>query len=248
MADIYWTRVVQYYGAMHHVGGGRYELLWQLLNITTQLDPHLTTAYQFGGTFLSAKPPNGAGVPAKAIELVEYGIRNNPDDWQLYYDLGFIYYDLKDYHGAADAFERGSRVPNAHPFLRILAGQMAEHGGDLQTARMLWSATYQTTPDKNVRANAAAHLRAVQADIDVTQLERLAEVYRQKTGHVPASFGEMVSAGLLRGVPTDPLGHDYKLTSDGRVLLRDPNDLPFVEKGLPEGYVAPVAPKIRLVD
>jgi hypothetical protein len=47
-ADIYWTRVVQYYGAMHHVGGGRYELLLPLLNITTQLDPHLTTAYQFG--------------------------------------------------------------------------------------------------------------------------------------------------------------------------------------------------------
>ncbi|HEY8671577.1 MAG TPA: tetratricopeptide repeat protein, partial [Terriglobales bacterium] len=240
--------VVQYYGAMHHVGGGRYELLWPLLNITTQLDPHLTSAYQFGGTFLSAKPPNGAGVPAKAIELVEYGIRNNPDDWHLYYDLGFIYYDLKDYRGAADAFERGSRVPNAHPFLKILAAQMAEHGGDLQTARLLWSATYQTTPDKNVRANAAAHLRAVQADIDVTQLERLAEVYRQKTGHVPASFGEMVSTGFLRGVPTDPLGNDYKLTSDGRVLLRDPDDLPFVEKGLPGGYVAPVAPKIRPVD
>jgi tetratricopeptide (TPR) repeat protein len=187
-------------------------------------------------------------VPAKAIELVEYGIRNNPDDWHLYYDLGFIYYDLKDYHGAADAFERGSRVPNAHPFLKILAAQMAEHGGDLQTARMLWSATYQTTPDKNVRANAAAHLRAVQVDIDVTQLERLAEIYRQKTGRVPASFGEMVSAGFLRGVPTDPLGHDYKLTIDGRVLLRDPDDLPFVEKGLPEGYVAPVAPTIRPAD
>jgi tetratricopeptide (TPR) repeat protein len=248
MADIYWTRVVQYYGGMHHAGGGRYELLWPLLNITTQLDPHLTSAYQFGGTFLSAKPPNGAGVPAKAIELVEHGIRNNTDDWRLYYDLGFIYYDLKDYRGAADAFERGSRVPNAHPFLKILAAQMAEHGGDLQTARMLWSATYQTTPDKDVRANAAAHLRAVQADIEVTELERLAEVYRQKAGHVPASFGEMVSTGLLRGMPTDPLGYDYKLTGNGRVLLRDPDDLPFVEKGLPDGYVAPVAPKIRPVD
>src|SRR5437762_2836195 len=39
MADIYWTRAVQYYGGMHHAGGGRYELLLPLLNITTQLDP-----------------------------------------------------------------------------------------------------------------------------------------------------------------------------------------------------------------
>ena len=248
MADIYWTRAVQYYGGMHHAGGGRYELLWPLLNITTQLDPHLTSAYQFGGTFLSAKPPNGAGIPAKAIELVEYGIRNNPDDWHLYYDLGFIYYDLKDYRGAADAFERGSRVPNAHPFLKILAAKMAEHGGELETARMLWTATYQTTLDKNVRANAAAHLRAVQADMDVTQLERLVDLFHQRTGHIPASFAEMAAAGFLRGVPSDPTGRPYKLGDTGRVLLSDPDDLPFLQKGLPEGYVAPVAPKIQPID
>ena len=101
LADVYWTRTVQYYGGMHHAGGGNYESLSPLLNITTQLDPHLIPAYEFGGTFLSAKPPQGAGMPQRAIELVEYGIRNNPDDWHLYYDLGFIYYmDLKDYPGA----------------------------------------------------------------------------------------------------------------------------------------------------
>src|SRR5205823_13300621 len=86
------------------------------------------------------------------------------NDWHLYYDLGFIYYDLKDYRGAADAFQRGSRVPDAHPFLRILAARMAEHGGDVETARVLWSATYQTTQDRLIRANAAAHLRALQVD------------------------------------------------------------------------------------
>src|SRR5437762_11647921 len=170
LADIYWTRAVQYYGGKHQQAM-RYDLLWPLLNITTELDPHLIPAYLFGGTFLSQKPPNGAGQPAKAIELVEYGIRNNPDDWHLYYDLGYIYYDAKNYHGSSDAFERGSRVPNAHPFLKILAAQMAEHGGELETARMLWSAAYQTSHEKNLRANAAAHLRAVQADMDVTAQE-----------------------------------------------------------------------------
>src|SRR5262245_27568230 len=41
LADIYWTRVVQYYGGMHRAGGGRYELLWPLLDVTSQLDPRL---------------------------------------------------------------------------------------------------------------------------------------------------------------------------------------------------------------
>ncbi len=248
LADIYWTRAVQYYGDKHHNGSSRYDLLWPLLNITTQLDSHLIPAYLFGGTFLSQQPPQGAGDPAKAIQLVQYGIQNNSDDWHLYYDLGFIYYDLKDYRGAADAFARGSRVPNAHPFLKILAAQMAEHGGELETARMLWSATYQTSNDKNIRANAAAHLRAVKADMDVTALESLVERYRQQTRHLPASFIEMATAGFLRGVPIDPLGNPYRLTSDGRVLLRSPDDLPFVQKGLPPDYVAPAAPKTLPTD
>jgi len=248
LADIYWTRAVQYYGGKVHQDARRYDLLWPLLNITTQLDPHLVPAYLFGGTFLSQKPPNGPGDPAKAIELVEYGIRNNPNDWHLYYDLGYIYYDLKDYHGASDAFERGSRVPNAHAFLKILAAQMAQHGGELETARMLWSAAYQTSHEKNLRANAAAHLRAVQADLDVTELERLAEVYRQRTGRLPVSFTEMNTAGLVRGIPLDPLGNPYKLTSDGHVLLRKPDDFPFVAKGLPPDYVAPRVPKIQPTD
>ena len=29
---------------------------------------------------------------------MEYGIQHNPDNWHLYYDLGFVYYtELKDY-------------------------------------------------------------------------------------------------------------------------------------------------------
>ena len=147
-------------------------------------------------------------MPERAIELEEFGIRNNPDEWRLYYNEGFIrYMELQDYAGAAEVFARGSRVPNAHPFMAVLAGKMAEHAGDQQMARMMWSTTYQTTKDKNVRANAAAHLRALQVDEDVTNLEALTERYKQQTGRFPSSFSELEAAGLLTpGTPRDPLG------------------------------------------
>ncbi len=244
LADIYWTRTVQYFGNKHHAGAGQYDLLAPLLRITTELDPQLLVAYEFGSTFLAPAPPNGAGLPQQAIALDNFGIRNNPNDWRLYYDLGFIYYmDLQDYPKAAAAFSRGSQVPNAHPFLKVLAAQMAEHAGELQTARMLWSATYQTTPDSSVRANAAAHLRALQVDEDVANLEALIAVYRQRTGQLPRTFAELEKAGMLRGIPADPLGHTYTLTADGRVEVRDPDDLPFIQKGLPNGYVPPKKPR-----
>jgi tetratricopeptide (TPR) repeat protein len=244
LADIYWTRVVQYFGGTHAKGGGDYTLLWPLLNITTQLDPQLIPAYEFGGTFLMAPPPNGAGSPERAIELVRHGIRNNPGDWHLYYDLAFIYYDLKDYRSSAQAFLEGSQLPGAHPFMKVMAAQMAEHGGDLDTARMMWTSTYQDTHDAMIRANAAAHLRAIQVDEDVTILERLLEAYRQRAGHYPENFYQMISAGLIRAIPTDPLGRPYRL-DDGNVVVSDPDDLPFIEKGLPFGYKPSAVPKLR---
>lgn len=244
LADVYWTRAVQYYGGIHHKGGGRYELLWPLLNITTQLDSHIIPAYEYGATFLSAKPPGGAGIPQKAIQLMQYGISHNPDVWHLYYDLGYIYYDQKDYPHAAEAFEQGSRVPNAHPFLKVLAAQMAQHGGELQTAQMLWSSVLETTHDKYIRENAIWHLRAVKVGMDVTELERLVGIYRQKFGHNPSSFSEMARAGLIGGIPIDPVGNQYQLDAKGNVFIADPEHFPFVEKGLPAGYVPPAVPTI----
>lgn len=244
LADIYWTRAVQYFGGNHSQGSGNYSLLAPLLEITTGLDPHLTVAYDFGASFLASKPPLGAGEPQRAIELMQYGIRNNPDDWRLYQNLGFIYYlELKNYAAAADAFDHASKLPNAHPFMKIMAAQMAQHAGEIATARMLWTATYDSTKDRDIRANAVAHLRALRVDEDVTALESLLERYREKTGHFPSTYSELEIAGLLRGVPLDPLGAPYKLVPGGKIEVRNPDNFPFVEKGVPRSYIPPKKPK-----
>ena len=237
LADIYWTRAVQYFGGRHHAGAQSYNLLYPLLDITTHLDPQLVAAYQFGASFLAPPPPEGAGQPGRAIQLMEYGTQNNPNNWKLYYDLGFIYYmNLHDYRKAADAFDRGSKVPNAHPFLRLLAAQMAEHAGDFDTARMLWSATYQNSQDRLIRQNAVEHLRALRVDEDVTHLQEAVTRFGERTGRLPANMSELASAERLPGIPVDPDGHAYKLTPEGRVEVRVPDDFPFAAKGLPPGY------------
>ncbi len=53
MACIYWTRAVQYFGDRHRFAATSYNLLAPLLEITTQLDPHLVVAYEFGSSFLA---------------------------------------------------------------------------------------------------------------------------------------------------------------------------------------------------
>jgi tetratricopeptide (TPR) repeat protein len=237
VACIYWTRAVQYFGYRHHFLATSYNLLAPLLEITAHLDPHLMVVYEFGSSFLAPKPPHGAGEPERAIELMEYGIQHNPDNWRLYYDLGFVYYmELHDYKKASDTFERGSHVPNTHPFLKVLAAQMAQHAGEYQTARMLWSATYQTTQDEQIKENAVGHLRALRVDEDVEHLQDAVTHFGERTGRLPATMAELVAAEHLDGIPVDPDGQPYKLTPEGRVELCNPGDFPFANHGLPPGF------------
>jgi hypothetical protein len=245
MACIYWTRTVQYFGHRHFVHARTYNELAPLLEITTALDPHMIPAYQFGANFLAPAPPNGAGEPVRAIELMKYGIQHNPDNWHLYYDLGFIYYtELKDYRRAGEVFDLGSKVPNAHPFLKLLAAQMAEHANDYETARMLWTATYESSSEANIRQNALEHLRSIRVDEEVSRLEQAEARFSQRNGRPPGSLWEVAAAEHLPGIPLDPDGNPYELTLDGRVQVAKPEDFPFITKGLPPDY-KPGTPKFH---
>ncbi len=235
IADLYWTRAVQYFGAKHHLHARSFPLLAPLLDITSELDPHLMVAYEFGSIFLAQPPPEGAGEPEKAVQLVLRGIRENPGAWRLYYHLGYIQaMELHDYVAATRTFDAGSRVPGAHPWMKVMAAAMAQHGGDRETARFLWARIYESTDDEYIRRSAAQHLRALQVDEEVQQLEQLVALVRQRTGRLPSSFAEMLAAGLLRRLPTDPLGHPYRLAPDGHVYVQDARDLPFLQYGVPQ--------------
>ena len=237
MACIYWTRTVQYFGHRHYDRARTYNELAPLLEITTALDPHLMPAYQFGASFLAPAPPGGAGQPERAIRLMQYGIQQNPDSWRLYYDLGFVYYtELHDYQKAEEVFAAGSRVPGAHPFMKVLAADMATHAQDFSTARLLWSAAYESSQEATIRQNAVEHLRAIQVDEDITNLQNAVSRFVQANGRVPTTLWEVVSAEHWPGIPVDPDGNPYELSYDGRVLVTHPDDFPFITLGLPPGY------------
>jgi hypothetical protein len=237
MACIYWTRTVQYFGGRHVKLERSYNELAPLLEITTALDPHLLPAYQFGASFLAPNPPNGAGQPERAVWLMEYGIEHNPDNWHLYYDLGFVYYtELHDFKKAGEVFAKGSEVPGSHPFMKVLAANMAEHAQDFNTARLLWSAAYDSTKETNIRQNALEHLRSIQVDEDVTNLQNAVNRFAQSNGRIPTSLWEVVSAEHWRGLLVDPDGNSYELSLDGKVLVANPDDFPFVTMGVPPGY------------
>jgi hypothetical protein len=234
LADIYWTRAVQYFGARHLARSTHYDLLYPLLDIATDLDPQLIVAYQDGAIFLSSSPPGGAGQSDKAVDLLGKGIRANPQYWRFYFTLGFIQYvDRKDYSAAREAFERGSEVPGALPWMKSMAATMAEHAGESSTALAIWSRLYESTQDPSIRETASRHLASLRVDMEIAQLERLVRLVRDKTGAQPASWSDLIRLHVLRGIPLDPSGEPYRLTPDGRVEVQHPERFPFITQGLP---------------
>ena len=219
-ADIYWTRVVQYFGSQSLAHSKRFDLLGPLLFLTTDLDPHLIVAYRFGAIFLAEKPPAGAGDPQLSLQLLRRGIVQNPDYWRFWQDLGFIYYwDLKDYPSAARAFKAGSERPGAALWMKALAASVAVKGGDLQTSQILWSQIYRHAGNDTIRRSALAHLAALKARQDMDTIDNLVAAYETKEKHAPGSIRALVAAGFLRGIPQDPSGIPYFLGADGHAQL-----------------------------
>ena len=234
LADIYWMRAVQYFGKKHEQESTIYKSLAPLLDITTDLDPNLVIAYEWGSTFLDQPPPGGAGDDAAAIALMRKGIRNNPKNWHLYLTLGFIQYlGQHDYLAAAKTFEEGSRAADSNPLLKAMAAKMLTDAGSLETARYMWQSIYDEYTDKDLKRNAQLHLASLVVDEEVPKLESLVNEFRRRFDRNPSSWRELIYAGGLAGVPLDPTGQPYVLRPDGHVVVSDMKKLPFIHQGKP---------------
>ena len=244
-ADLYWIRAIQYFGGHSRMARDRalsdpfappasistdeqvsFDELYPLLDITTTLDPRFNIAYRFGAIFLSAKYPEGPNRPDLAVALLEKGLKASPDKWQYWHDIGFVYYwSSYDYQRASEAFRRGAEIPGAPWWLRSMAATMLVRGGDRETSRLLWTEMYQTADNEYAKHAAQMKLMQLKAIEDIEGLQQAIDRYAARRGAAVTSWNELIAAGALRGVPKDPSGVPYRLTSGGRVELSDSSTL-----------------------
>lgn len=193
-ADVYWIRTLQHFGQerLSPPSHARtYALLYPLLDLTTTLDPYFSIAYRFGAIFLGEPFPGGPGRPDLAIALLRKGLASQPDKWQYMMDLGFVYYwHLRDYHVAANIFQRAADIPGAPNWLRPLAAVTLAEGGNRSGSRALWQQLAQA--DEEWLRN-SAQLRLAQLDaMDIMDAWRRAR-----------------DAGQRPGLPLDPSGTPF---------------------------------------
>jgi tetratricopeptide (TPR) repeat protein len=192
-----------------------------LLDLTTSLDPHFTMAYRFGAFFLSEPQPGGAGRSDLAVRLLEKAIAANPERWEYPYDVGFIYYRDGDYRTAASWFRRAADLPKAAEWLGPLAAVTLAAGGDTRSSRLLWQNLLESEAEW-LRQSAAFRLQQLDAIDQIAGLEQRTAEYLRRFGEPPATWEEMIRAGMLDGIPLDPAGHPYMLSaSAGEVTVSE---------------------------
>jgi hypothetical protein len=229
VADIYWTRVVQYYGSRSERRQETLESLWPLLDLATTLDPNLLPAYRFGSTFLAEPKPAGAGQPERAVELLQRGIKQNPEQWRLYQDLGNVYYfALNDNEKASRAYLDGSNVPGAEPWMKLMAARIVERGDTRQTSRYLWTEIFQSSQDPSIKENAKVHLILLKVDDDLEHLNELLDEFAKRAGRRAENIKDLISVGLLPGFPADPDGFAYLIGASGKAEVNPKS--PLLEK------------------
>jgi tetratricopeptide (TPR) repeat protein len=231
VADIYWIRTIQYFGRTLIESGKPLSssatrdldlpLLAPLLDIVTTLDPQMIPAYRFGAMFLPERD-----VPA-AIALLEKGIHENPDEWQLYQDIGYIYWQLGNtspgqeqadhYAKAAGYYDRGSQLPGARWWMGDLAGLMRIKGESREAARAIYQ-TYLESEDATIRDQAVARLKQLNALDEIDAINNALAEYQARAGKCPPDlrafarvFKQMGINLDESGMPIDPDGFAYDL-------------------------------------
>jgi tetratricopeptide (TPR) repeat protein len=233
VADWYWMRALQYLGTKMveaKTGPGvdlkplNPRLLYPMLDNASTLDPRFVTVYAYGATVLPEVDPQ------EAIRLTEKGITNNPEQWKLYHFLGFIYWELKDYPKAAEVYDRGSRLPGAPNWMRMMAVNMQGEGGTRETARQIYGQVYDQAQDEETRNFAKARLLGLESLDEREAINDVLANYAEKNGRCPANWREVFP--LIRRVrskagkelrfdsstlaPVDPSDAAYLLVNEGK--------------------------------
>jgi tetratricopeptide (TPR) repeat protein len=232
-ADWYWMRSLQYVGGkvlnaqeniqIDSLGQLNLKLLAPLLDTATTLDPQFMEAYQYAAVVL----PNIDS--SEAIRITRKGIAANPSVWRFYQHLGYIYWQQKDFQAAAEAYDQGSKLPGAPPWMQALKAKMALEGGSRAVAREIYKRMYEKAADDQVKEMAQRRLLQLDSLDDRDVLHKILADFQSQAGRCPSSWKE--TAPLLRashvkvdsaGAPLDPGGTAYVLVTANCDVEIDP--------------------------
>lgn len=208
-ADALWLRLLQVIGKKKNTADD-FPWMYHALDVITTLDPQYAYAYYVGGVVLT----NYGNRVDLSNRLLEKGHRENPREWNLPFLLGYNhYFILGDAVQGAQYIERAARTSGAPDFLPGLATRMHTEAGNPDVALQFLEALWKENPDLVLREKLETRAKEVMIERDLRALEHAITQYRQQNNALPKTLGDLLSAGYLAHIPTEPFGGTYELNS-----------------------------------
>lgn len=151
-ADFLWLTMNHHYLEQH------FARMIPYLRTITWIDPHFLKAYRLGAwnfiynmTVQADSNFQKEMYKRAGIALLEQGIENNPHSYELYFELGWTYYQkLKQYNLAIKYFSLARKYERP-PYVDRMLAHAYEKNGQLLEAWKLWWELLKDERQKNFR-------------------------------------------------------------------------------------------------
>ncbi len=227
LADWYWMKSLQYIGNkmlnskqdlnLDDLKPINPKLLYPYLDNTTTLDPQFLAAYRYGAVVLPAIDNE------LAIKLTEKGIENNPNQWRLYSDLGFIYWRMNEFQKASEAYRKGSEIAGAADFMRLMAAKMKNEGGSREVAREIYTQMFDTAQDEGIKETSRLRLLELDSLDERDAIQKTLDEFKSKNNHCATNWSEIFSL-----LPKENLPNGKNIRVDKANNIVDPSDAPYI--------------------
>ena len=190
----------------------------RLLTYAVDVDPKFGGAYRFAAAALPHETVDNKvmGVVAAAA-ILDRGVRELPDEWRIWFLLGFIRgYYLHEYAEAARCMAQAARLPGSPRYLGLLATRLGVQGGELQLATDLAEGMLAQANEEQTRKQWEDRLRDLYMERDLRAIDAASRRWLEEHGAPPPSLRALVAAGFLSHEPREPHGGRYVLDAEGR--------------------------------
>lgn len=229
IADWYWMQSLQYVGnkildnpdakiSLDDLNALNPRLLYPYLDNATTLDPRFIAPYSYGAFVLPAIDKE------QAIKISLKGIENNPGNWYLYHQLGFIYWKTGDYKKAEEVYTKGSLIKDAPTFMTLMAANMKTEGGSRETARAIYRQIYEETSNDEIKKVLELKLLGYDSAEEREAIQKVLDGFQKQTNRCPTNWREIFP--LIRQVRL-PNGSSLRVESQTFAPV-DPTDVAYV--------------------
>jgi hypothetical protein len=208
-ADLYFIGAVHYLGELKYIQVA-YGQLYNYIDLVISLAPDFKSAYRFGGMAIpwhtGTKWVNIDG----AIDVLSRGVKRFPDDWFMQTMLAYDYSAYRhEYKKAGDMLSEAARQPGAPAYLGPLAARMYASTGDLGGAYAIAEQMIESIQEPAAKAALEHRAAQIKAEMLLAEIQAGVARFRKREGRLPSNLDDLIAAGDLTRLPSEPLGGHY---------------------------------------